>query len=291
MSEVLGHSGAVPRREGFSAFGFVLPAAAVYAVFVLLPICQSLYYSLFGGTFTPEGPFVGLENYYKLAADSLFWKALKHNLALVVLSLVVQIPLALGFAVVLTARIPGRSFLRAAYFVPMILPTPAIGHLWRLLLGEASPQLLGEADLAFWTLLGVVSWRHVGFHTVLLIAGMESIPTDIYDAARVDGASRWATFRHVTLPLSRPVIRICALLSVLGSLRYFDLAWILWLGGGGPDQSAELVATYLFRKAFLEQQMGYASTLAAALLVVSGVVALGMLALSRRAERREATWA
>ena len=283
-----GSSGSLPGRGGpLAAIGFIAPPSIVYGIFVLVPILLSSSYSFYGGEETPSGPFVGLANYRTMVHDPIFWDALGHNIALLVLSVLIQIPLALIFASILTAKIPFRTFLRAAYFVPMILPTPAIGNMWERLLNGTSLM----SDHAFWTLAGVVSWRHVGFHTVLIMAGIESIDRELYQAARVDGAGRWETFRHITLPLSLPVVRICALLSVLGSLRYFDLAWILWSGSGGPGQSAELVATYMFRKAFVEAQMGYASAVATALFVTSGAVALVMLAGSRWAERREAQWA
>ncbi len=281
-------SAPVARRAPLVAAGFLVPPVAVYALFVLLPIALSLSYSFYGGETTPNGPFVGMANYRRLVQDGLFWQALGNNAGLLILSVLVQVPLALIFASILTAKIPFRTFLRAAYFVPMILPTPAIGQLWLLLLGRT--PLIGSADWAFWTLGGVVSWRHVGFHTVILMAGIESISRELYEAARVDCASRCDVFRHITLPLSVPVIRVSVLLSVLGSLRYFDLSWILW-PEGSPGSAAELVTTYMFRLGIKGSQMGYASAVATALFVIAGVAALGMLLVSRRAERQEAEWA
>ena len=292
-------------RRTFSsqAWWFLAPALAFYLAFFALPILQSFAVSLFEWSTLAARPtrWVGLDNYARLVHDAVFWKALAHNAALVVLSLAIQLPLALFLAALLSGRVRGRVFFRTAFFAPMILPSVVIALVWQQMyfpeiaqglfaqvfrvLGIPGPEngFLGDASTAMLAMVVTVSWRYTGFHMVLFMAGIETIPEDLYEAARVDGAGAWSQFRHVTLPSLAPVIRISAVLSIVGSLKYFDLFWVM-TRGGPPEHATELMTTYMYKTAFDEYRGGYGSALAVACFLVSLAVVGAIFAMRRRGE-------
>jgi len=267
---------------------FLLPACVFYAAFVLWPIGQSVGVSLVWGCETFGGHFAEL----LFRPDVRFFRALMNNALLVILSLVVQLPCAMGLALLLSGRMPGRGVLRTVYFAPMIVPTVAIGFLWRFIyapaaehgllnellagLGLGTVNWLGSASVDLFAIIVTVSWRYIGFHTVLFMAGLQSIPDELYEAARIDGATEWEAFRDITLPMMRRVIAISATLSIIGSLKYFDIFYVM-SPGGGTQGSTDLVTTYMYRTAFESQRPGYGSAVAVALLVVTVAVAVPVM--------------
>ncbi len=263
------------------AWLLVAPALVLFGAFALLPIAGALALGLF--SWSDRGAsFVGLANYAEAFTDTVFWLALGRNLALAVLSITVQIPVALLLACVLAGKLRGRALFRTACFAPVVLPTVVIAIFWRYFLldpadGLANAALgavgvegvawLHDPWVAFWAVFSAISWRYVGFHTVILLAGALSIREELYDAARVDGAGTWARFRHVTLPGMRSAIAVSALLSVVGSLKYFDLVYVMTQGG--PDHATELGATWIYTSGIVGRRWGYGSALAVILLAVS----------------------
>jgi raffinose/stachyose/melibiose transport system permease protein len=277
-----------------TAWLFLAPALAFYALFVLWPILHTLALGLFD-------PDVGAGAHLaRLAGDARFVQALTNNLLLVLLSLLIQLPIALGLALLLTGRLPGRGILRTVFFAPMIVPSAAIAFLWQFLyapgelggllnqvlaaLGLGAHDWLGDPATDLFAITVTVSWRFIGFHTVLFMAGIESIPAELYEAAQLDGAGGWKSFTGITLPMMRRVITVSATLSIIGSLKYFDIFYLM-APGGGTGGSADLVTTYMYRTAFHGQEVGYGSAMAAALLALTLLVALPAMKLLRgRAE-------
>ena len=277
------------------AWLFLLPAAAFYLLVVVLPIVRSLFMSLYHLTPSVD-TFVGLDNFRHLLEDPVFWQSLAHNLILLVLSLLIQIPLGMLLAVLLSGHVFGARIFRGGFFLPMMLSTVVIGLLTRELfrpdiglvnsllstLGlQHPPDWFGE-NLALLTIIIAISWRFTGFHMMLFIAGIQSIPEDLYEAARIEGAGSWACFRHVTLPSLRPVIAVCALLSVVGSLKYFDLVFLITQGG--PGHASELMTTYMYDQAFGRYEWGYASAIAVAAFLISLLAASAYMFVLRRQE-------
>ncbi|MFO7898345.1 MAG: sugar ABC transporter permease [Planctomycetota bacterium] len=268
------------------------PALAFYALFVLWPILQSIRFSLFVGSEAVGGHFARL----LLRPDGRFFRALGNNVLLVLLSLLIQLPCALGLALLLSGRLPGRGVLRTIYFAPMVIPTVAIGFLWRFIYKPASQggllnQLLagvglgavdwlGDPGVDLFAIILAVSWRYIGFHTVIFLAGLQAIPGEVYEAARIDGATEWEAFRDITLPMMRRVIAVSATLSLVGSLKYFDIFYVM-SPGGGTRGSADLVTTYMYRTAFGAQSPGYGSAIAVALLAVTLLVAVPVMRMLR----------
>jgi raffinose/stachyose/melibiose transport system permease protein len=263
------------------------PALALFVCFVLAPILVAGYYSLHAwdgfGALEP----VGLRNYGDALSDDVFQKAIVHNLIIVVLSLLVQLPLSLGLALLLNRRLRGRAFLRLVVFAPYVLSEAITAVIWLLLLqpdgfvdeflrtiglGGLVQEWLADGGIVLYTLFAVITWKYIGFGIILLLAGLQSIPEELREAARLDGASPWETTRHIVLPLLGPTIRIWIFLSVIGSLQLFDLVWIMTLGG--PANASSTMATYLIDRGFRRYEFGYGSAVAVILFAICFAFAL-----------------
>ena len=288
---------AVRVRNAWVITAFLAPALIVYAMFVLYPIVQSVSYSLYQWSgIAPGFTFVGLGNYQEIFRTPIFWKALGNNLILVVASLAIQLPLALAIALLLSTKLRGLRFFRTIYLFPLLMSTVAIALLWTFIynpsLGLLNALLdafklhglqrgwLGDEATALWSVIGVISWHFVPFYMVLFLAGLTNIPHELYEAARLDGAGSWGVFQHVTLPLMRGVIRTAAILSLIGSLKYFDLIWVMT--GGGPNGATELMATYMYKQAFDQYRMGYASAVAVVLFLIAFLISGAVLTVDQR---------
>jgi raffinose/stachyose/melibiose transport system permease protein len=233
------------------------------------------------------------------ATDPVFWKALTNNLVLVAWSLITQVPLAVFLAILVSGKIKGSSLFRTLFFVPFVLSDVLVGVLWQwiynpsiglangFLSGIGLPRQgwLGDPNLALLCILIVATWKYLGFHIVIYIAAVQGISEELYEAARIDGANGWALHRHITIPLLIPTIRIDSVLIIIGSLKAFDLFWILTGGGGGPAHSAELVGTYMFFTAFRKTLWGYGSALAFTLFTIAFLFALIFLYMTYKSAR------
>jgi raffinose/stachyose/melibiose transport system permease protein len=267
---------------------FLLPALALYLVFVIAPIIQAAHFSFYRWNgLTPLTDFIGLKNYQAAFASSIFWTSLGNNVFVIVLSLTLQIPLSLGLAVLLNRRFPGRAIFRLLFFVPYVLSEAITGIVFRLLLqpesvfnaivksvglGTFVTDWLGDTTIVMFTLFLIITWKYFGFHMIIMLAGLQGIPKELEEAAYIDGADRRQAFRHVTLPLLGPTIRVSIFLSVIGALQLFDIVWVMT--GGGPVNASSTMAINMFKTGFVKQQMGYGSALAVILFLCALVVAL-----------------
>jgi raffinose/stachyose/melibiose transport system permease protein len=267
---------------------FLLPALALYAVFVLLPIVQAAHYSLYKWNgLQPLTDFIGLDNYIKAFHDKAFTTAVSNNLYILVLSLAIQIPFSLALAVLLNRRFPGRAVFRLLFFLPYVLSEAITGIVFSLMLrpdalvdtglttvglGGLVQDWLGDTSIVMATLFFIITWKYFGFHMILLLAGLQGIPHEIEEAARIDGADSFGVFRHVTLPLLGPTLRVSIFLSMIGALQLFDMVWVTT--GGGPLYATNTMAIAMFKAGFTRSQMGYGSALAVILFMFGLVVAL-----------------
>ena len=268
--------------------GFLLPALALYALFVLYPITQSIRYSGYDWNgLEPLTDWVGLQNFKDAFADPSFIEAISHNAIIIGLSLLLQIPFAVALAVLLSRNLKGRGVFRTMYFAPFILSEVVTGVVWRqiyrpeglfdqILAGVGATDLttewLADPQIALYSLFFVISWKYFGFHMVLILAGLQLIPNELEEAASIDGASWWQGFRHVTLPLLGPTIRVSMFLSIIGALQLFDLVWVTTKGG--PVNATATMATYLVDWGFRRTQFGYASAISVIVFGLSLIVAI-----------------
>jgi raffinose/stachyose/melibiose transport system permease protein len=267
---------------------FVLPALALYLVFVLFPIVQAAFYSLFKWNgLQPLTDFVGLKNYQTALSSATFTTAVSNNLLIIVLSLGLQIPFSLSLAVLLNRRFPGRAIFRLLFFLPYVLSEAITGIVFSLMLQPGSfvdsglgqvglsgfiQDWLGDTSFVMVTLFVIISWKYFGFHMILLLAGLQGIPHEITEAALIDGAGRWQAFRHITLPLLGPTLRVSVFLSMIGALQLFDMVWVMT--GGGPLNASGTMAIAMFKAGFKNTQMGYGSALAVIIFLFGLVLAL-----------------
>jgi raffinose/stachyose/melibiose transport system permease protein len=280
---------------------FIAPALIVYVLYVIYPIFQSALYSLRDWSGIGEGTYIGLANYREALTDKVFWGAFQNNVILVVASIMIQLPVALMLALLLSSRFPGWRIFRAVYFLPLLLSTVAIGLVWinvydptfGLLNGllevigaeNLQQSWLGNPSLALPSIIAIVCWQYIPFYMILFIAGLTTIPDDLYEAAKLDGASGWDSFWGITLPLLRPITRTAAILSLIGSLKFFDLVWVMTRGG--PNRSTDLMATYMFEQAFASFRMGYGSAIAMLLFIFAFVIAGSTILLDQRRASRQ----
>lgn len=267
---------------------FLLPAVAIFTIFVVWPVVQAAYFSLFKWNgLGPLQDFVGLQNYLNILQDGLFRTALGNNLFILVLSLAIQLPIALGLALLVGRKLRGRAFFRLLYFLPYVLSEVVTGLIWSFIyhpdfgLLNSIIQAIFPAfekqvwlgfDLVMPALFVVITWRYFGFHLMLFVAGLQDIPPEIEEAALIDGANGAQAMRYVTLPMLGTTIRLSIYLSVLGSLQFFDLIWVMTLGG--PVNASETMATYLVKFGFQRFALGYGSAVAVILFVLCFVFSL-----------------
>lgn len=263
--------------------GFLLPAAIIYVGLVLLPVAQAVYYSFHRWNgLGPIGNFNGLSNYARALGDDAFVGALGHNLQLVAMSLAIQLPLSLGLALLIREIRWGRAMFRTIFFLPFVLSEVVTGVIWTFvyrpqgglinaLLKLFSPEmketaLLADPKTVLYALFVVITWKFFGYHMILYIAGLQNIPHEIEEAAAIDGCSRLQALRYVTIPLLGPTIRLSVYLSVLGSLQFFDLIWVMTTGG--PVGASDTMATYLYKYGFQRFLLGYGSAVAVILFLI-----------------------
>ncbi|WP_243738036.1 carbohydrate ABC transporter permease [Cellulomonas shaoxiangyii] len=275
-------------RQRLEIAFFVTPALVLFAVFVVVPIVQAGRYSLFKWNgLGPMDDFVGFQNYANALADAIFQRAVTNNLLIVVLSIAIQLPIGLAIALLLNRKFAGRTAMRVIVFVPYVLAEVVAGVVWALLLQPNGPLdavldavglgfvkqvWLGDPGFALWTVIGVLTWKYVGLAIVLLLAGLQSVPEELNEAASIDGASWWQVQRKITIPLLGPTIRTWIFLSMIGSLQLFDMVWILTKGG--PANATVTMATYLINQGTERSQYGYASAVAVILFAISFILAI-----------------
>jgi multiple sugar transport system permease protein len=282
---------AVRLRQHLIGWGFALPFVLVFAIFLAIPIAASLLLSFtdFGlkDLRNPIGTsFVGLQNYQELMGDRKFLTA-SANTAIYVLA---GVPLTLlaGLAVAIalnSALVRFRTFFRVGYYLPVVTSIVAIAVVWRFVLnpdqglvnlilrsfGIEGPNWLGDPALAMPAIIAMIVWRNLGFAMVIFLAGLQTIPTSLYEAARIDGAGRWGEFRYVTLPGLRPTLLFVVVTTTIGYLQVFEEPFVMT--EGGPLDRTLSIAMYTYQQGFRFFHQGYAAAIAYVLFVVVAVVA------------------
>lgn len=266
------------------------PAALVFVAFVIVPVIAAAYYGFFSWQgYGPATDFVGLRNYIVILTDPAFLQALLHNFIIVVLSLVIQGPIAIGLALLLNRKMRGQSAIRILIFVPYVISEVVVGTGWSLMLqsngglnsllkniglGGLAHDWIADPNVAIWTLMIILTWKYVGFAVILFLAGMQGIPEELYEAAALDGASYWQTQFRIALPLLGPTLRIWAFLSIIGALQLFDLVYIIWGQFVSSTAGTSTMATYMVLNGRNAQNFGYGNAVAVVIFVISLVVAL-----------------
>lgn len=284
---------------------FVAPTVLVYLLFILWPVFASWYFAFYDweGIGWPSR-FVGLENFRLVAADAFFWGAFRNTWAYALGMVLIQVPLALVVAVVLNdPSLRGRTVYRTLFFLPVVATTAVVGVVLAIMLSptggpinsflvgsglvERPLNFLGTAQLALPTIIAVGIWKSFGINLVYWLAGLQSVPPELYEAARIDGAGAPQLLRHITLPSLQPIAITILVLSLIASLNVFDLVQVMT--GGGPYFASDVVGTYIFRTAFgIDQpipRFGFASA-AGVFFGLTNLAIVATQALALRAGRR-----
>ena len=272
------------RRELLLPALFIAPALAVLLSLAIYPLLYSVSVSL--QRETPNGVVWGVGNFARLVSDSFFWTAMAHTFVYAIAALTCEFLLGLGLALLLNSEIRGRGIFRASLLVPMMLPAVVVGVVWRLMLNPNFGAINGtlkqigintesltwtaSPKLAMLSVIAVDVWQWTPFVFLVLLAGLQAIPQEPYEAALIDGSSRWQTFWHVTLPLLKPSILIVLLLRTMDLLRVFDQIFILT--EGGPGFATETISLYIYRTAFRFFDFGYAAAMSFVLLALTNVI-------------------
>lgn len=302
--------GWLQRRYGLGVMPwfFLAPTLILFGLFTFVPIALAVAYSFTGGSelLLSERPWVGIDNYRTLLSctayldpascqESLFWTSVWNTLWFVVVNVTATLLVALTTALILNQSLRGRGFFRAAFFYPVLLSPVVVGLVWKWFLhtngllnsvlnslGVPSVIFLLDPGWAHFWVVVVSVWFHIGFYTLILLAGLQAIPRDIYEAAAIDAASRWRILFRVTLPMLAPNLLVVGVLLLIRSVQVFDEAWVL-TGGGGPGTANTFLVQFIYQTAFTSDIRLYG--LASAASVLMGLVLLALTLVQLRLGR------
>lgn len=270
-----------------AAFIFLLPIAILMVIYVFYPIINTFITSFYKWNgISADKVFIGWKNWSKLVLDGDFWISFKNNIVIMVLSICIQIPIGLALATFIDFGGKKTTVFKVLWFIPLLMSSVAIGFLFSYalatnggiistisgLFGGSNIDLLGNPKTALYTVIGVIAWQFTPFYMVYCMAAYTNISEDVFEAARIDGATRGQYFWRIALPLLTPSLKSAAILSMVGSLKYFDLIYVMT--GGGPGTSTELMATYMYKYSFSKFNMGYGSTIASGMFILISIVSL-----------------
>ena len=259
---------------------YTLPALLLILVLIYIPIVLTGYYGLMDWNGIGDMTFIGLDNYTKLMQDGKFWSSAGHSFLLALFS-TLSLLIYLAISLVLASKIKGSDFLRKIYLIPMLLSSVAIAQLWlkifdpsngmanRLLefFGvENTPVWLADPKIALYAIFIPIVWQYAGFYILIYYAALKNIPEEIVEAAKIDGASPLQIAFKIKIPLISGVFKVTIMLAIVGSLKYFDLIYVMT--GGGPNGASEVMASYMYKEAFKLNNFGYASAIGFGLLVI-----------------------
>lgn len=266
---------------------FLAPVAILMAIYVVYPIIDTFITSTYQWNgISVDKKFIGIGNWKTLIADESFWIAFRNNLVIMVLSICIQIPIGLALATFLDFGGKKLTIFKVIWFIPLLMSSVAIGFLFTYALatngglvstisswfGGGNVDLLGNPKTALLTVIMVICWQFTPFYMVYFMAAFTNIPYDVFEAARIDGATRSQYFWKIAFPLLVPSMKSAAILSMVGSLKYFDLIYVMT--GGGPGTSTELMATYMYKQSFSTFNMGYGSAVAGGMFILITMVSL-----------------
>ncbi|MBE1440611.1 carbohydrate ABC transporter permease [Paenibacillus sp. OAS669] len=259
---------------------YVIPSLLLVLALIYLPIVLTGYYGLMKWDGVGKMSIIGLHNYTTLLHDELFWNSAKHSFLLALFS-ALSLLVYLLVALVLSSQIRGANIFRKVYLIPMLLSSVAIAQLWLKIfhptngvlnhllssLGvKSTPEWLSDPSIALYAIFIPILWQYAGFYILIYYAALKNVPASLIESARIDGASPWRMAWSIRIPLISEVLKVTVVLAVVGSLKYFDLIYVMT--GGGPNGASEVMASYMYKKAFKEYDFGYASAIGFFLLLI-----------------------
>ena len=277
------------RNTAIAATVFLFPAIALIIIYMIYPIIDTFLTSQYSWNgISTDKVFVGMENWRTLIHDQKFWFAFGHNVIVMVFSILLQIPIGMLLATFLDAGGRRLNIFKIIWFLPYLMSSVAIAFLFTYILAtngglfstlatlingkRTAVDLLGKSPQALYAVIGVMAWQFTPFYMVYFIAGYSNIPTTLYEAAVIDGANRRQYLFKVAIPMLGPIFKTACTMSMIGSLKYFDMIWNMTQGG--PAGGTELMATYMYKLSFQQWKMGYGSAVAAGMFILITAIAL-----------------
>lgn len=277
------------KRTAFAATVFLLPALLLIVIFMIYPVIDTFVTSTYKWNgISADKIFVGFDNWKTLFKDMNFWNSFIHNVIVMIFSILLQIPLGLLLATFLDAGGRKFNFFKIVWFLPYLMSSVAIAFLFNYILAtngglfssiatlfsghKVNVDLLGKSPSALFSVIGVMAWQFTPFYMVYFIAGYGNIDTSLYEAAVIDGATRRQYLFKIAIPLLGPIFKTACTMSLIGSLKYFDMVWNMTQGG--PAGGTELMATYMYKLSFQQFNMGYGSCVAAGMFILITLIAL-----------------
>ncbi|NKE07976.1 MULTISPECIES: carbohydrate ABC transporter permease [Mesobacillus] len=260
---------------------YTLPALLLILTLIYIPIALSGYYGLMDWDGIGEMTFIGLDNYITLVQDKMFWTSTYHSFLLAIFS-TASLLLYLVISLILASKIKGSDLLRKIYLIPMLLSSVAIAQLWMKIFDptngmanrllemfgvENTPIWLADPEIALYAIFIPIIWQFAGFYILIYYAALKNVPDEIIEAAKIDGASSFQIAYKIKLPLISGIFKVTIMLAVVGSLKYFDLIYVMT--GGGPNGASEVMASYMYKEAFKLNNFGYGSAIGFGLLVIA----------------------
>lgn len=271
------------KRSKFTPYLFLLPGCIILGAFIFYPMLQAIWLSLTDYNMVQQDPnFVGFENYARLFQDDLFWKVLGQTLLYLVLVVPALVFLPIFLAILVNQQIKGISFFRSAYYLPVVTSMVVVGIAWKWMYAEQGilnyvldmvgvidepVHWLTQTSTAIFAVMVVTVWKGMGYYMVIYLAGLQAIPDDLYEAARIDGASKWRQIIHITIPLLMPSIMIVSIMSSIAAMKVFEEIYVMT--GGGPLNSSSTLVFYIYEQAFDNLEMGYASAAGVILFLIT----------------------
>ena len=267
------------------AFLYLLPAVVLILVFIYSPIVLNMFYSLYRWSAFSDKVYIGLQNYQRLIKDPIFYTTIRNNTLYAVISVVFQVGLGLILAAILEEKFLRKyqGFFRTVYFIPSVISLTVVGLLWQMIynpnIGILNSALkaigferfaydwLGNSKTAIYAIIAVSQWQYTGYIMLLFLVAIQKIPSELYEAAMIDGANRVQVFFNVTVPQVREMIMVNVTITIIGAFKVFDEVYVMT--AGGPGRSSEVLATYMYRSAFRNDEMGYAATIAFVIFVTT----------------------
>lgn len=279
-------------KNYLAALVFLAPFMILYLIFWIYPILKGFISSLFAGTLGAEKTFVGVDNYEYMMSDEKFWSSLWNTLYFIVISTPSIVILGLGMALLVNMKLKGTTMLRTVYFMPYMLSVSVVGSIWVFILQSRTGLIaetlnsmgmtmeiswFGSWGMGWISILISTLWWTAGFNMILFLAGLQEIPDDLYEAADIDGANRWAKFRYITMPSLKGVTALVILLQTIASFKLFGQTWLITKGG--PGSSTTPLVHYIYQIAFRQWDTGYASAVSFILFLIIAMISLAQFKL------------
>ncbi|WP_299744374.1 carbohydrate ABC transporter permease [uncultured Rossellomorea sp.] len=270
------------RNHPLTPFLFLIPGVIILGAFIFYPMLNAIWLSFTNYNIVTEAEFIGLENYKELFSDALFWKVLGQTLLYLLIVVPALVILPIFLAILVNQQVKGIGFFRSAYYVPVVTSMVVVGIAWKWVYADKgilnyileSVGLISEpvnwltsTSTSIFAVMVVTIWKGLGYYMVIYLAGLQSISDDLYEAADIDGASKWKQIWHITIPLLMPSIMIVTIMSSISAMKVFEEIYVMT--GGGPLNSSKTLVFYIYEEAFDKLQMGYASAAGVILFIIT----------------------